>query len=70
MSIEFLHGINNRDRLENRVTSTVRELLRSKSSLTVLMGHTSRGRLAHARCLRQSEFDVSQILTVLGGGCP
>ena len=44
-----------------------REILRSKISLTSLMGHMP-GWLA--RCLRQSEFDVSQILTVLGGGCP
>ena len=50
-----------------------REILRSKISLTSLMGHMPAGAFGAgwlARCLRQSEFDVSQILTVLGGGCP
>ena len=44
-----------------------------KISLTSLMGHMPAGAFGAgwlARCLRQSEFDVSQILTVLGGGCP
>ena len=67
MTLLSLIGFLDRDRSERR------EILRSKISLTSLMGHMPAGAEGAgwlARCLRQSEFDVSQILTVLGGGCP
>ena len=67
-SLTYWANSNNKwDRSERR------EILRSKISLTSLMGHMPAGAFGAgwlARCLRQSEFDVSQILTVLGGGCP